>query len=174
MLGRVAHMHLALCDILDSGAVDPMARKLAETQAVAVDYPKTGVAPKVPKEALDKVKDSGYPDFMQKKTAESYPSSKILGKLFQASKSYLFAFDISEEEFRKIPLDQSLLVPGYKKFVETAEQIYIDYAVDMKYLMHQFSLKSEEEVILGKAIKLHSLLDSDREKVMLSLRENFQ
>ena len=174
MLGRVAHMHLALCDILDSGAVDPMARKLAESQAVAVDYPKTGVAPKVPKEALDKVKDSGYPDFMQKKTAESYPSSKILGKLFQASKSYLFAFDISEEEFRKIPLDQSLLVPGYKKFVETAEQIYIDYAVDMKYLMHQFSLKSEEEVILGKAIKLHSLLDSDREKVMLSLRENFQ
>ena len=44
----------------------------------------------------------------------------------------------------------------------------------MKYLMHQFSLKSEEEVFLGKAVKLHSLLEAEREKVMVSLKQNFK
>ena len=40
--------------------------------------------------------------------------------------------------------------------------------------MHQFSLKSEEEVFLGKAVKLHSLLEAEREKVIVSLKQNFK
>uniref|UniRef100_A0A1I8JQW4 RNA-dependent RNA polymerase n=1 Tax=Macrostomum lignano TaxID=282301 RepID=A0A1I8JQW4_9PLAT len=46
-LGRVAHMHLALCDLLQDGACDPLARKLAESQSVAVDFPKTALCRKV-------------------------------------------------------------------------------------------------------------------------------
>ena len=69
--------------------------------------------------------------------------------------------------------NQNLLSPGYEKFMESAKHIYQDYIVDMKYLMLQFSLQSEEEVILGKAVKLHSFLDADSQKVSLSLQENF-
>ncbi|KAK2716880.1 hypothetical protein QYM36_007131 [Artemia franciscana] len=45
VLGRVAHLHLALCDRREGGACDPLAMKVAESQAVAVDFPKTGIAP---------------------------------------------------------------------------------------------------------------------------------
>ena len=40
--------------------------------------------------------------------------------------------------------------------------------------MHMFSLNSEEEVVLGRAVRLHSLLDCDREKVHSSLKENYK
>ena len=174
-LGRVAHMHLAFSDIAETGAADPAAMKLAESQAVAVDYPKTGISPRVPKEAMEKVKDTGYPDFMEKTRGESYTSTKLLGKLYQSSRSCLFEYEISEEDYRKIPLDQALVaVEGTEKYMAEAESIYNEYVTDMKLLMHQFSLRSEEEVVLGRAVRLHSLLDNDREKVYSSLKENFR
>jgi hypothetical protein len=105
-LGRVANMHLALCDQLPHGAMDGVAKRLAQSQAVAVDFPKTGKVPEVPQEALDRVKSLGYPDFMEKKGGESYVSKKVLGELYRGCKSYLFNFDIEEEEKRKIPLDK--------------------------------------------------------------------
>lgn len=41
-LGRVAHLHLALCDLLPNGALDPLAMELAKAACIAVDLPKTG------------------------------------------------------------------------------------------------------------------------------------
>ena len=175
LLGRVAHMHLAHSDMAELGAADPASMKLAESQAVAVDYPKTGIAPQVPKVAMDRVKDTGYPDFMEKKRDVTYPSTKILGKLYQASRSFLFEYEISEEDYRKIPLDQAIVnIQGSIELLPKAEAIYNQYAVDMRYLMHQFSLRSEEEVVLGRAVRLHSLLDTDREKVYRSLKESYE
>jgi hypothetical protein len=42
-LGKIAHLHLALCDVQTQGALDPLASALAEAQSVAVDFPKTGL-----------------------------------------------------------------------------------------------------------------------------------
>jgi hypothetical protein len=42
-LGRLANMHLALCDQLPLGAMEGLAKRLAQSQAVAVDFPKTGL-----------------------------------------------------------------------------------------------------------------------------------
>lgn len=36
-LGRIANMHLALCDMLEQGARDPLAMKLAEAQVSPTD-----------------------------------------------------------------------------------------------------------------------------------------
>ena len=74
-LGRIAYMHLALSDKLDDGAMNKLCKKLAEAQAIAVDYPKTGKRPKIPKDAPELVKKNGYPDFMEKRN--SYPSHKV-------------------------------------------------------------------------------------------------
>ena len=52
LLGRIAHMHLALSDRLKEGACDPLAMELAKSQSQAVDFPKTGIVPLVPKAAL--------------------------------------------------------------------------------------------------------------------------
>jgi hypothetical protein len=73
-----------------------------------------GKTPEVPKDAQDMVKATGYPDFMEKKGGESYISKKVLGELYRGCKSYLFNFDMEEEEKRKIPLDKGLEVEGYQ------------------------------------------------------------
>ena len=49
-LGKVARLHLAVCDILPKGALDPLSIRIAEQASVAVDFPKTGVAASLPKE----------------------------------------------------------------------------------------------------------------------------
>jgi hypothetical protein len=40
--------------------------------------------------------------------------------------------------------------------------VYENYVADMKRLMAQFSLKTEEEVVLGRAVVWHPLLNGDR------------
>ncbi len=83
-LGRVAHMHLALCDIQPDGACDLLAIELAKSQSVAVDFPKTGILPEVPAKAVEIVKETGYPDFMENSGGRtSYVSEKILGKIYR-------------------------------------------------------------------------------------------
>lgn len=52
-LGRIANMHLAICDLLADGARDPLAIELAKAHSLAVDYPKTGVAPEMPEVRRD-------------------------------------------------------------------------------------------------------------------------
>jgi hypothetical protein len=76
-----------------------------------------GKTPEVPKDAQDMVKATGYPDFMEKKGGESYISKKVLGELYRGCKSYLFNFDMEEEEKRKIPLDKGLEVEGYQVWI---------------------------------------------------------
>jgi RNA dependent RNA polymerase len=49
-LGKVARLHLAVCDILPNGALEPLSIRIAEQASVAVDFPKTGVAATLPRE----------------------------------------------------------------------------------------------------------------------------
>ena len=50
--GRVAHTHLALSDHLSEGACDDLAVELSKSQSQAVDFPKTGIVPFVPVNAM--------------------------------------------------------------------------------------------------------------------------
>ena len=162
-LGRVAHMHLALSDIRDKGAMDPICKKLAESQAVAVDFPKTGIRPDVPDEGMKIVRREGYPDFMEKK-GDSYISKKVLGELYRTCKSFLFTYDLDEADKRKIPFDKSLDLDISEDLKKDAENVYKHYIIEMRRLMNQFSLRQEEEVILGRAVSWHPLLNTDRDK----------
>ena len=173
-LGRVAHMHLALCDLKEKGAVDPVCKSLAESQAIAVDYPKTGQRPKVPQEALETVKKIGYPDFMEKKGGTSYVSKRVQGDLYRNCKSFLFGFDLKERLQRKIPFDSSLKMNLPETTLNEAGNLYKHYIVAMRKLMNQFALNEEEEVILGRPVLWHKLLASDRDKASTYLKEAYK
>lgn len=71
-LGRIAHIHLAVCDHLKEGACHPIAMKIAESQSLAVDYPKTGIHPLVPEDSQIIIKEIGFPDFMEKSGSSQY------------------------------------------------------------------------------------------------------
>ena len=62
-LGVIANTHLALADASSQGVKDERCKDLARLASVAVDFPKTGVPAKVPRE----YHPEKYPDFMEKK-----------------------------------------------------------------------------------------------------------
>ena len=166
-LGRVAHLHVALCDILDEGACHPIAIELAKSQSVAVDFPKTGKIPKVPAVALETVEQNGYPDFMEK-AWKSYPSEKLLGKLFRRVDAIEVNDDqFFDEEWERPTPDPTLLIPDRQKFERETQETYRHYCYDLTCLANRFGLKREEEVFLGRALHWHPLFKSNKGKAMI-------
>ncbi|XP_065649345.1 uncharacterized protein LOC105846402 isoform X2 [Hydra vulgaris] len=176
-LGRIAHKHLALCDFIENGARNPLAVELAKSQAAAVDYPKTGILPKVPEEALKLLKQhtstDGYPDFMGKKI--SYPSKKILGFLYRECKSIGFNFDLVSKENIENVFGFRLYVAGYQEYMKDALEVYACYVHNIKMIMSRFELKAEADVVLGCATYSWSIhLNADRGKAAKSIAECYQ
>lgn len=163
-LGRVAHKHLALCDILDEGARDPVACELAKVQAQAVDFPKTGKVPMVRKETMDLVKT--FPDFMEKAVAETHYSEKVLGDMYRQCRSVIYDFD--GDRLHGMPdvlINRALIIEGNQKYLKYAERDYLKYAKDMQMVMKKFELKIEADIVLGQATKNWSMhLEADKGK----------
>uniref|UniRef100_A0A1I8FL66 RNA-directed RNA polymerase n=1 Tax=Macrostomum lignano TaxID=282301 RepID=A0A1I8FL66_9PLAT len=51
----------------------------------------------VPKKALEKVLDEGYPDFMEKPAKKTYKSEKLLGQLYRRCLTYALDWDLLEQ-----------------------------------------------------------------------------
>ncbi|XP_065649338.1 uncharacterized protein LOC105846434 isoform X3 [Hydra vulgaris] len=172
-LGRIAYMHLALCDFIEDGARNPLAVELAKSQAAAVDYPKTGILPLVPSEARNLIKKNGYPDFMDKNS--SYCSDKILGYIYRECKSIAFNFDCSAEVSMENAFGSKLIVEGYQEYLEDALEVYTCYVHNIKMIMSWFDLKVEADVVLGCATYSWSnYIDADRGKAAKSIAECYQ
>ena len=151
-LGKIAHKHLALCDIKPMGARDPLALELAKCQAQAVDYPKTGVKPIIPTEASDIVSRNGYPDFMEKKFEESYQSTKTLGELYRHCKDGTFAFEPDIKKHPNIRDDLEFIRPkNYKKYLDDAKIMHEFYKYHIEMIMVKYKLRSEVDVVLASA-----------------------
>ena len=169
-LGRISTMHLALCDIQPLGACDELAMKLAEAQSLAVDFPKTGIPPQVPKEVLTTIKNSGYPDFMEKGELSQYVSKKILGKLYRRCRSFF----IDELPFtaQEIKLDVCFSSSSvlFDSFIDEAKVTYNIYISHVQRLMRQFSLRNEFELILGDCLYWDNDISADIGKSKLYLQ----
>lgn len=77
----------------------------------------------MPKEA----KVSVFPDFMMKSDKPSYPSEKVLGKLYRECRAF------KDSIARDVPLHKphivpDLLVPNFQKYQEEAKSIYEEYS----------------------------------------------
>ena len=122
-LGEIDNAHKAQADSSEGGVEAPLCLKLAELHSLAVDAPKTGEWPKMPKEA----KVSVFPDFMMKSDKPSYPSEKVLGKLYRECRAF------KDSIARDVPLNKphivpDLLVPNFQKYQEEAKSIYEEYS----------------------------------------------
>ena len=149
-LGKIAHRHLALCDIQPMGARDLLALELAKCQAQAVDYPKTGIKPIIPAEASDIVSRNGYPDFMEKKFEESYQSTKTLGELYRHCKDGTFAFEPDIKEHPNTRDDHGFIrQKNYEKYLDDAKIMHEFYKYHIEMIMVKYKLRSEIDVVLG-------------------------
>lgn len=122
-LGVIDNAHKAQADNREGGVECSLCLELAELHSAAVDAPKTGKWPEMPKDA----KVAVFPDFMMKSDKPSYPSDKVLGKLYRECRAF------KDSIARNVPLkkphiDPGLLVPNFQKYQEEAKETYEEYA----------------------------------------------
>ena len=162
VLGRIANLHLALCDMQPAGACDELAIELAKAQSVAVDAAKTGRVVEVPWRAKEMVKRRGYPDFMSA-NRETYISEKPLGMIYHRANETIT--DNVANLMISRP-DPELLVEGYLSFLEKARSVYQAYCCDLKVVLNKLNLQHEEELFLGRALEWHPLFESNKGRAM--------
>ena len=176
LLGIISHYHVAVSDMKPDGAKDDQAIQLAKLASIAVDSPKTGVTPVIPQDIKALIKDKGYPDFMEKVLSTSYPSTKLLGELYQMAKSICFQSSEWEnvlkyyekhEFLHRIPANipiEVFKIPGHQKYMENAKAVYFEYASALQRIMLAFGIETEAEVVLSLIIRCHPLLSADKGK----------
>ncbi|CAM9930123.1 unnamed protein product, partial [Choristocarpus tenellus] len=113
-LGIIANLHLAWADSSELGACSEECLELAKQHSLAVDFPKSGIPAKVPKE----LRRDNYPDFMPRLggTKINYVSEKVLGRMYRS------VVQISHTQAKVTEvLDHDMYVPGFEDFVDEAE-----------------------------------------------------
>ena len=146
-LGELCNAHLAWADL--ELAISPRCVELARDIAAVVDYPKTGVNP-VNNERRRELKAPRYPDFMEKHL-RSYPSRKVLGKMFRQARC---AYDLQSEleyidEKHAIELDENLLNDGFEAFLGDAQRQYRLYCNKLQQILDLYDYSTEAELITG-------------------------
>lgn len=175
-LGVIDNAHKAQADSHEGGVESSLCLQLAELHSQAVDAPKTGKWTEMPKEA----KVSVFPDFMMKSDKPSYPSDKVLGKLYRECRAF------KDSIAREVPLKKPhivpyLLVPYFQKYQEEAKELYEEYSSQLLTLMNLYGIETEAELLSGCFLKLHSRLGREKveiaeivSRILAKIRGNFR
>ena len=158
-LGVIDNAHKALADQENDGVESEVCLHLAKVHSSAVDAPKTGKLPKM--QGIGEIK--AYPDFMMKRDKPSYPSDKVLGKLYRRCRKFQ---DAASEKFdQKMRIDKSLLLQGNDRYIEEARESYQQYRDKMQALMSLYGIESEAEVFTGCFLKLRNRLSKEKTEI---------
>lgn len=163
-LGQIDNLHMAIADSSPDYANDERCIHLSELHSIAVDFAKTGNIVNVPKDYTN----IPFPDFMENPNAQSYVSSKILGKLYR---------EVLEMPEIPIPeLDQKNLVEGYEQELAKARMLVGDYKKDLDMLMKRFGVSNEIELIIAQPLELTNYFQKkkreDEIRELLNLMSN--
>lgn len=144
-LGIIANAHIVFADTEPLKALSAQCLELAKLFTIAVDFPKTGVAAKIPKHLHFYV----YPDFMEKSEKPSYESRNILGKLFREIKERHLPISINSSTGDATLgfYDEDMYYTGAKKYLEEASTNKITYDSKLSHLMKFYSIKTEAEIV---------------------------
>lgn len=174
-LGVIDNAHKALADQEEHGVESEICLHLAELHSLAVDAPKTGMWPKMPK----MIPIKKYPDFMMKTDKPSYPSEKLLGKLYRRCRK--FQDTASEKYSQKMRVDQSFLLQGHDRYLEEAREMYQLYRDKMQAWMRSYGIATEAEVFTGCFLKLRNRLRKEKTeiaeivgKLLFAMRSDFR
>ncbi|KAK6912561.1 RNA-dependent RNA polymerase, eukaryotic-type [Dillenia turbinata] len=148
-LGAICNAHVVHADRSDYGALDENCIKLAELAATAVDFPKTGKIVTMPQH----LKPKDYPDFMGKEEFQTYPSKKILGRLYRKVRDAYDEEALASIELifnpEDLPYDKDLEIPGSRDFIGDAWGRKCSYDMQLNGLLGQYKVNREEEVVTG-------------------------
>jgi len=144
-LGVLSNRHLACCATHSPN--HEYSLKLAEIISEAVDFPKTGKLPVIPKN----IKITKYPDYMENKTKESFVSKSSIGEMYRQIKEVWTIHTSWQEslEDEQVTIDPTFLVNGYERYINEAKQEYEYYSSKVNLLVSIYNLQNEYELITG-------------------------
>lgn len=181
-LGQIASAHMLHGDREQEGIFSKICLELAETHSVAVDFAKTGIPPLFPADHQRQGRSLLYPDFMGKPDRISYPSTKILGRLYRACKSSHGLFD-GRESFRPNSSSKSVddilerIGTNSEKYLQEAEVLCDAYNVELIRLMEMYGVQNEGEMMSGQIVAFYAneaQLRARREYASLLARLNHE
>ncbi|CAF1475388.1 unnamed protein product [Adineta steineri] len=154
-LGVLSNRHLAYCALHGPNHEDSL--NLAGIISQVVDFPKTGVPPKVP----TNININRYPDFMENKHRESFESDSSLGIMYRQVKDvwkmHLQWQNTFEEQ--NIIINPDLIIEGYADYIIEAEEDYKYYTSRINTILSIYNLENEYELITG----CHSCAEEERQ-----------
>ena len=153
-LGALSNRHLACCTRYNPN--HPHSLCLAEIVSQAVDFPKTGVLPQIPKH----IKLDSYPDFMENKYKDSFESNSSIGAMYRQVKEVWNTHSTWQEQIEEQPVfvNPNLLIEGYEGFISAAKEDYQYYSSRMNTILSIYNLRTEYELITG----CHSCVEEEK------------
>ncbi|ODH36010.1 hypothetical protein ACO22_02843 [Paracoccidioides brasiliensis] len=144
---QIALAHLAIADYSDDGVQDEKCLRLATLHSAAVDYNKSGI----PVRMNQDLRPKKWPHFMERKFAKKdsqYTSRKILGQLYDIAGGVYLNLQ-SHSAKGRLPFDQRILNAIFEideKLLSFAKELKGEYDADLRRIMAQHEIQSEEEV----------------------------
>lgn len=144
-LGLLSKRHLAWC--AKHGPNHATSVQLARAISDAVDFPKTGVLPKVSSDT--KLKE--YPDFMEVENEPSFESQTSLGVMYRQSKEVweIHSKWIETMEGRQTRVNPQFLIPGYQQYIDQAAEDYKYYSSNINTILLTYTLNDEYDIMTG-------------------------
>ncbi|KAH7727341.1 RdRP1 [Aphelenchoides avenae] len=164
-VGRLANAFLINSDLY--GITSEVCNRIAKKHCLALDFPKTGVAPppltkkwddEVPPERTERV-----PDYMEKDHEPTYISHRLNGQLFRRS-TISCRWQRKRTRATKVPFDELLTVQRDipDEFRRVAQEHYNVYAANIQSIVDTYGIQNEGELFSGCYMTLKNRL-SDRD-----------
>lgn len=160
-LGIISHAHLVFADKAPMKARSKQCLELARLFSIAVDFPKTGVAAKIP----DELRVKKYPDFMDKPDHMTYQSKRVIGRLYREVKriaSPRAAIKSFTKEVAMRSFDFDMSVNGFEKYIDEAFYYKCEYDSRLSNLMKHYGIETEAEIVSGYIIKMAKCFEKKR------------
>lgn len=132
-LGLIANAHLAQSDQLHGGPKHQKCLRLAQLHSDAVDFPKSGK----PAEITPDLRPKRYPDFMEKAPDRSYPSRRVIGRIYREC---AMSEPFIPKDYRQ-SFNEAMLIEGYEDYIEDGMVQKTLYDQELKFLMNQYGVK---------------------------------
>ncbi|KAK9448603.1 RNA dependent RNA polymerase-domain-containing protein [Limtongia smithiae] len=146
-LGVIALSHLAFQDSSRDGVMDAKCLQLAKLHSMAVDFAKTGIAPRLP----PSLRCRDYPHYMERKHGNTYHSTKVLGRLYDSVQELVF------KEKQTDTFDARLLEGEHcvddKELWTMTRRLKHEYDNKVHRMMLQRGIETELEVFTGYVMK---------------------
>jgi RNA-dependent RNA polymerase len=167
MLGQIANVHMALCDLRVLGPRDPDCKELALQHFIEVDAPKTGKKGTIARDLIP----NAYPHFMEKGDKQSYLSVKVLGQLYDFCSSVPLDHSILPSTDS---VDPRFLVNDYEKYLQSAQNTADAYRLEITALMKLYGIQEESQLITGCLTELPLHLRDERHQISRDVMKQFK